>query len=418
MYCSKYKNNYSSLNSKSYLCLILLLLIIFNYSCSTTKRFEKSEFDTSIKSDKLIRVLISESKKFKILLESESEIVDKNGKRINVEKNSSVQFIFSNKGIKILVNEKEFRSQEFLIFPPINNYLQFNGKKYRGLFKLVSNSTSILLINYLDIEDYVKGVILMEMPLGKGNDNYEAIKAFSILARTFALKRKIHSKDSFDLYSDTRDQVYGGIDSENEISNSLVDFTKGQILSYENNIATVFYHSTCGGYTENVENVFNSNPFPYLVSLKDDNPPNCKISPRFDWEEKLSNQIIAKRLFESKLISDKNSIIKKIEIVSRFESGRVNKLKITVLEYKMEKEIELYSNNIRFVLKNSRGKILPSSNFQISTSGNNFVFKGIGFGHGVGMCQWGAINLSRNGKSYLEILNHYFPKTEIKKLYD
>lgn len=204
--------------------------------------------------------------------------------------------------------------------------------------------------------------------------------------------------------------------SENEITNSIVDSTRGQLLFYNGNIATIFYHSTCGGYTENVENVFKSNSFPYLISKKDGSPENCIISPRFNWEESLSENLIIKRLLESNYITDKNCKLKSIDIISRFNSGRVKELKLSIIENKKLKEVFLYSNNIRFVLRNSKGSILPSSNFLIQKqTGNVYRLKGIGYGHGVGICQWGSIKLSKDGTNFKEILNYYFPKTEIKQ---
>jgi stage II sporulation protein D len=278
--------------------ITIIVVIFFTLSCSTSKRIEKTDRETLFKKSEQIRVLLSESKKIKIDFDSDAEIIDVIGRRISVEKKSSVQFIYSNVGVKGLIKDKEVFSKEFLVVPKSNKYLLFNEKKYRGYFKIVTNSSSLMLINYLDIEDYVKGVILKEMPLGKGEDNFEAIKAFSILVRTYAMKKKLESKDFFDLYYDTKDQVYGGMSSESDITNSLVNLTKGQLLFYQNNIATIFYHSTCGGYTENVENVFKSGPIPYLISNQDNNPANCIISPRFNWEESLDENLIIKRLLE------------------------------------------------------------------------------------------------------------------------
>ncbi len=416
---SEYPVKYKITNSTLIKLLVIVLILLFSFSCLTSKRVAKADKEITLKKSEEVRVLLSESKKIKIDFDNETEIIDIIGGRSSIKKKSSVQFIISNSGIKSLLKDKEIFSKEFLIVPKSNNYLLFNGKKYRGYFKIISNSSSLMLINYLNIEDYVKGVILKEMPLGKGEDNYEAIKAFSILARTYAMKKKLESKEFFDLYDDIRDQVYGGMSSENEITNSLVDFTKGQLLFYNKSIATVFYHSTCGGYTENVENVFNSHPIPYLISKQDNNLPNCSISPRFEWEESFSENIIIKRLLESNYISDRNSRIKSIEIISRFKSRRINELKITVIENKKLKEVSLFSNNIRFVLKNSKGSILPSSNFDVQKqSGEKYIFKGKGFGHGVGMCQWGSIKLSKEGTNFKEILNFYFPETEIKKVYD
>lgn len=419
MHYSKYQTKYKHPNSIFLVQLIIVFILIFSFSCSTSRRFEKTDKETLFNKNEQIRVLLSESKKFNIDVEKDAEIIDNIGRRISVGKNSSVQFILSSNGIKALLKGKEVFSKEFLIVPKSNSYLQFNENKYRGYFKIVLNSSSLMLINYVDIENYVRGVILKEMPLGNADENFEAIKAFSILARTYAMKKKLEQKEFFDTYSDTRDQVYGGLDSENESTNKLVDLTKGQFLFYEDKFATVFYHSTCGGYTENVENVFKSEPLPYLESVKDGNSANCKISPRFDWQETLSVELIIKRLIETNYISNKNSTIKDIRIVSRFKSGRVNELKITVIENKKSKEVSLFSNNIRFVLKNSKGNMLPSSNFDVQKqSGDKYIFKGKGFGHGVGMCQWGSIKLSKEGANFKEILNFYFPKTEIKRIYD
>lgn len=398
--------------------LILIVSLLFTYSCVSVKRTEKNNISNNFDQKREIQVLLYESKSIQIDFD-EVDILDDSGKKIISSKESFAKFASSSNEVKCEVNNKSFFSKEFSIIPKSGKNISFNDITYRGYFKVVKNNSQLLLVNCVDIEDYVKGVILKEMPLGKGNENYEALKAFSILSRTYAMKRKLESNQLFDSYPDTRDQVYGGMNSENEVTNKLVDLTKGQILYYDNTIATVFYHSTCGGYTENVENVFNPKPLPYLISKQDNHPPNCEISPRFFWEESFNEKLIIKRLFESKLILDMNSQLKEIKVISRFNSGRVNELKISLLENKKLKEVSLFSNNIRFVLKNSNGRILPSTNFVIKIEKNKeVIFKGKGFGHGVGMCQWGSIFLSRKGLNFNEIISFYFPKTEIKKIYD
>lgn len=396
---------------------ILIASLLITYSCVSVKKTEKNNISINFDQKREIRVRLYESNSFQIDFD-DIYLLDDSGNKIISSKDSFVKFVSSRDEVKCEVNNKSFFSKEFSILPKDGKNISFNDISYKGYFKVVKNNSQLLLVNYVDIEDYVKGVMLKEMPLGKGIENYEALKAFSILSRTYVMKRKLESNQQFDAYPDTRDQVYGGMNSENEVTNKLVDLTKGQILYYDNTIATVFYHSTCGGYTENVENVFNSKPLPYLVSKQDNHPPNCEISPRFFWEESFNEKLILKRLFESKLISDKNSQLKEIKVISRFNSGRVNELKISLLENKKLKEISLFSNNIRFVLKNSNGSILPSTNFVIKIEKNKVIFKGKGFGHGVGMCQWGSIFLSRKGLNFNEIISFYFPKTEIKKIYD
>lgn len=397
---------------------LLLSISFFINSCVPTKRIPK-ETQVEIREKNSIRVLLEESKEMKITLDNEAILIFNLSEKITLNKNSHLTFFLEEDGLKCKIGRKTLSSDNFILESKNGKVISFNRKSYRGFLRIVKNSSQIYLINILNIEDYVKGVVLKEMPLGNGEGNFEALKAFSILSRTYAMKKVNEEKKFFDTYADVRDQVYGGVNSENEITNKLVDLTKGQVLFYNDKIATIFYHSTCGGITENVENVFKSEPLPYLTSKKDGSSANCKISPRYEWQETFSESLIIKRLIESNYISDKNSKLRDIKIISRFNSGRVNELKITIVEKNKLKEISLFSNNIRFILRTSKGSILPSTNFEIyKTNNEDFFFKGIGFGHGVGMCQWGSIHLSRSGWNYKEIIDFYFPKTRIKKVYD
>jgi stage II sporulation protein D len=260
-----------------------------------------------------------------------------------------------------------------------------------------------------------------EMPIGKGKENYAALKAFSICIRTYASNKINENKEFFDIYSDTRDQVYGGVEGETEYTNGIVDETKGQLLVYEDQPAIIFYHSTCGGFTENVENVFTKKNIPYLKGVEDDNDAYCKISPRYEWIEKYSESIFIARLYKSKLIESKKYKLSDVKIKSRFNSGRVNELDIIVNNgEEIQKTIFLLSNQIRSIIRSSDDKsILKSTLFNINLDNeNNVVITGKGKGHGVGLCQWGAIGQSKKGKDYKEILNHYFPGTNIKSIYD
>lgn len=200
-----------------------------------------------------------------------------------------------------------------------------------------------------------------------------------------------------------------------------MDETAGQILTYEYRPATIFYHSTCGGFTEDVENVFGSESIPYLESVEDGPDHYCKISPRYEWKENYSEEVFIDRLFKADLIESNNYRVDNIEIISRFESGRVNKLKISLLDKNgNEKTITLIGNNMRSVIRSGDNKsILKSNYFEVELNQNKeIVIDGKGSGHGVGMCQWGAIGQSKLGVDYLNILSHYFPGTKIKNSYD
>jgi stage II sporulation protein D len=215
--------------------------------------------------------------------------------------------------------------------------------------------------------------------------------------------------------------VYGGVEGETEYTNKIVDETNGQLLFYENEPAIIFYHSTCGGQTEDVSNVFRKNNVSYLSRVKDGDEPYCKISPRYEWIENYSELTFIDRLFKAKLIESIKYELFDINIKSRYNSGRVNELEIFVYDdIGNQKTISLNDNKIRSIIRSGDGKsILKSTLFNINLDNNkNIVIKGKGNGHGVGLCQWGAIGQSKEGIHYAEILNHYFPGTSIKNLYD
>jgi stage II sporulation protein D len=166
--------------------------------------------------------------------------------------------------------------------------------------------------------------------------------------------------------------------------------------------------------------VFTKENIPYLTSIEDGSEPYCKISPRFEWTETYSSELLISRLKNYSLIDNVNYSLEDISIISRFNSGRVNEMEIIVVDEDREKKsIIIKGNEIRSVLRTADGKnILWSTLFDLSLKSNSVVLRGKGFGHGVGLCQWGAIALSRKGWNYEDILNHYYPGTETGNLND
>ncbi|MCZ7612644.1 MAG: SpoIID/LytB domain-containing protein [Ignavibacteriaceae bacterium] len=287
-------------------------------------------------------------------------------------------------------------------------------------FKFLLLARFINVINIINLEDYVKGVLAKEMPIGKNEENLEALKALAICVRTYALQKVKNGNVYFDLYADTRDQVYGGADAENPVSNKAVEQTNNMILKFEDNPALVYYHSTCGGYTENSQNVFTKEHLPYLSGIKDGSDPYCKISPRFEWKETYSKELIIERLKAYSLLNNNNYTLKDIIILSTFDSGRINELEFKVVDTNgNEKSIVVKGNEIRNVLRTANGKsILWSNMFELIVSSDSVELIGKGFGHGVGLCQWGAISLSKMGWSYEDILDHYYPGTYQESIND
>jgi len=404
-----------------YLTLFLFPILIY-VGCSGSERYTHDENEVEITAlANEVRLLIEESINGKeILIETESILSDTEGSDIQINPGDKLLFSAANDLLTLRFRKNYYESKYFFLAANNSNQpLKYNGFKLRGKLKLLSNRNSISVINHVDIESYIKGVIPKEMPLGKGEENFEALKAFAICARTYTLM-KMKREKNFDLYIDTRDQVYGGVDVEKPISNKAVDETKDLILTYNNKPAIVFYHSTCGGKTEDVKNIFGIDTAYYLSGVDDGINPYCSISPSFEWEEVFSSSLFIERLKLAGLVDSLFDVLENIYIEDRFESGRVNELRIELSssETGEKKSISLFGNNIRGIIRTANNKsILKSIWFDLTLDENkNVIIHGKGYGHGVGLCQWGAVSQSRAGIKFKEILSHYFPGTEISYL--
>ena len=423
--------------SKTFL-FFLITFNLFLLSCAPSKRFpdqrdkeakiekeekaEKEEMTLPEFSFSEIRVSMQglippES----LVIQSPVYLYDQESKIALIKTGNTINCFDDYGKTRLSIEGECFNGEKFyLISAEGDEIVKINGKRYRGKIQISSSSNSIDVINLLNLEDYVKGVLAKEMPLGKNEENLEALKALAVCVRTYAIQKMKDGKIYFDLYADTRDQVYGGVDAESPISNRAADETKNIILKHNDNPAIVYYHSTCGGCTEASENVFTKVQLPYLISIKDGDEPNCKISPRFQWEERYSRELIISRLKSYSLLDNLNYSLEDISIISRFSSGRVNEMEIEVISDGGEKKsIIIKGNEIRSIIRNADGKsILWSTMFDVSLKSNSVELSGNGFGHGVGLCQWGAISLSRKGWDFKEILNHYYPGTKAEKMND
>ena len=407
----------------------LYILVLTLSGCGGSKRFTsdesyrkyyEKEFKTEINT---IRVLLDENpSKIILSLQSSVYLFRENRKIIKVNGGSSLECYIENDELNIRYGRQNFTGKYFQLIP-LNGegVIRFNGKSFKGSVKIVLENAAIKIINFVDLENYLKGVIAEEMPLGENDENYEALKAFAIVARTYAFNKMDEGKLLYDIFPDTRDQVYGGKDAEYSLSSKAVDETRGMILTYDGEPAVVYYHSTCGGKTAAVENVFPVKPLPYLQSIRDGDGPYCKISPRFKWEETFTESSFIKKLYNAKLIDSEDYEVNEVFVESRFPSGRVNELKI-ILDNRSggRKEIILYGNDIRTKIRTAEKDLaLWSTLFDVyMNSYEQVIINGKGYGHGVGLCQWGAIGQSREGIGYEKILELYFHGTEIGRIND
>lgn len=422
---------------------ILLIVLLTQSSCSSSKRFtsENEDYESKIGSEvvakdettgysgiqlsdsEIIRVLLNEYNSAKtVRIESTVDLISDDSKLAIINKGNEILIEPSSGRLNISILDKRFTLNDFLISPANGEkIIKIDGREFRGKIKIINSGGKLNFINQISLEDYVKGVMLKEMPSGRGNENYEALKAFSICARTYAYLKIFERKTTYDIFPDTRDQVYGGVEGESEYTNKIVDETRSQILTYNNEPAIIFYHSTCGGNTESASNVFTNVSVDYLKSIKDGSPSNCMISPRYEWTEIIPEYQLINFLHAKGFIYNKNYSIKSVKVNSRFDSGRVKEIEFKLISQNEEEvSVKLFGNNIRSVIRTAdNNSILRSNYFDVSQAyDGNIVIKGKGSGHGVGLCQWGAINLSRKGIHYQEILEHYYPGTKIKKIDD
>lgn len=272
--------------------------------------------------------------------------------------------------------------------------LLVNGAHYLGNIEVWKGRSGLYLINELPMEEYIKNVVSAEV--GTSWD-MEALKVQAVIARTYALYQiKSNNNINYDLTSSVLHQVYKGTTIDPRISYAVIN-TEGEVLVYDGKIIEALYHSTCGGKTENAEEVFGKS-YPYMKSVES----NCEISPYWIWERKIPLTEIEKALN----LSD----IKEIAVKSYTATKRVKAVDIIhgsgILSVK--------SNDLRKSLGWSR---LPSTNFAITRDNGNITFEGKGYGHGVGLCQWSALAMARTGMNYKEILAYFYPGT-ILQIYE
>ncbi len=303
------------------------------------------------------------------------------------------------------------------------NRLQLDRFRYRGIMKLLPTGQTVQLINIVYMEDYLRGVVPPE--IGKRTDSeIEAVKAQAVAARTYALAHlQQYPAEEYDMKSSIMDQIYQGMTVENRLTNRSIDATAGQAITYDDQFINAYYHSTCGGMTDDIESVWDRKETPYLKAVEDSGA--CSWSKYYTWREVFTEQQLRGRI-EQYLSSDRGrdlviGRITGVELSERTPGGRV----MTLIVKTARDSYRFKKDRIRWVIGRTSNPdlILPSDRFDVvigrDASGQleSVTFKGRGYGHGVGMCQCGAIGLARQGWSFDKILKHYFTGVDINKTY-
>jgi stage II sporulation protein D len=339
-----------------------------------------------------------------------------------------IKFIFHENGIEIADENGmlTFGLAEVRFMPRYESSLVlFNSRAYRGYFKCRYQGPlgNVLVLNVVDIEGYLKGVLPGEIG-DRTSDEYEAVKAQAVAARTYAVWKLTDTESSGKLSPTVADQVYTGYDAEKEFLSSGIDQTRGEILVYDGSPIAAYYHAVCGGHTSPVEKIWPEKPpAPYLVGAVDDT--FCSWAKAYSWNETYAIDTLRKLVagyFTGRGGARQGDFaeITDINFTIDFESGRVEMMEV-VTPMGIFRET---SDRIRWVLlRQSNSKaILPSTNFTMEKKLNEgklveLKIIGLGNGHGVGMCQCGAIGRARAGEKYDSILRHYYGPARIEKIF-
>ncbi len=289
-----------------------------------------------------------------------------------------------------------------LRFHPKWRFIYIDKRPYRGVVEIREAKGALIVVNELRLENYIAGIINNEI---SSKWPLEAIKAQSVIARTYAIYQMEERKDNlFHMTGTYMDQVYTGAAVEDRASFSAVKKTVGEILVYKGQPALTLYHSNAGGVTEFARNVWGADE-PYLRSVKS---RYDKGAPNYRWELALSKVSLGEKL---RAAGYDIGPVRKIKIREYTKTGRVVGL---TLEDKEGRIVEVKGESLRKILGYA---ILRSTLFKVSNNRRGFVFKGRGSGHGVGLSQWGAKGMAEAGAGYKKILRHYYAGTAIKKLY-
>ena len=292
---------------------------------------------------------------------------------------------------------------------------------------LYAVDSGVRIVNRVAVEAYLRGVVPRELGVRSAGDR-AALEAQAVAARSYAITRLGNVSRAYDLTATTTDQVYGGADAENALADAAVAATEGLVLMYNGRAVSAPYHSTCGGSTAAPNELWRSQNEPFLQAVSDRIPGTdrfyCDIAPRFRWERSWradSLTAIVERYVRSYATVPPGPAgeVRAVAVEGQTPSGRVSVLSIETdrITYRLR------GNDIRYVLRSAGGELLNSTYFSPevlpSPDGRlaRLTIRGLGYGHGVGMCQWGAIGRARAGQDFRTILRTYFPGTSVARAY-
>ena len=306
--------------------------------------------------------------------------------------------------------------------------LRYDNRRYRGELWFTPTDSGILVVNRVPVEDYLRGVVPIELGTRQPGDR-AALEAQAIAARSYAYIRvpsdgSVEPRSGWHMVATIRNQVYAGLDVEASIVNDAIDRTAGLVIRYNGLLVDAPYYSSCGGHTAAPKESWRDvREEPYLQSVDDTDPrtgrPYCDLSPRNHWTAEFDarqlSDMVRRALVAAGTRDPRPGVVTEMRVEGRTASGRA-----TALVLRTDRgDVIVQNNEIRNVLRDARGAILSSTYFSVDRESrarghlSGVTVHGHGNGHGVGMCQWGAIGRSRAGIDARTILRHYYPGTVV-----
>lgn len=311
--------------------------------------------------------------------------------------------------------------------------VRIGGTRYRGDIIFSATDTGILVVNQLPVEEYLRGVVPLELPTRRPSD-VAALEAQAIAARSYSYQRVPASgpppSAGWHVTATQQHQVYGGVDAEHPVVDAAVAATAGLVLQYAGRLVDAPYSASCGGRTAGPREAWrDARESPYLRPVDDTDPRTgnayCDISPRNQWTTEFDQtqlgEIVSRALrsegqvMQTVANGGRAPRMRSFAIGDRTPSGRAAAIVLRT----DAGDVTISARDIRPLLRDARGAALPSTYFSVVREAraggrlSGLTLRGVGHGHGVGMCQWGAIGRARAGADARTILRHYYPGTVV-----
>ncbi len=348
-----------------------------------------------------VRVLVAENRPaFSVASSGGLTVTDTTGRHILAQRADGRPLRLAPQRGNVLVREMGTGAPILLVWPGRTPTVGLDGQPYRGRLEIHPVNGSLLAVDVVELEEYLQGVLKDEIPPGWPA---EAIKAMAVTARTYAVYRIQQDPTAlFNVRATTASQVYGGAADEDPRTTWAVQATRGQILTINGEPIPAFYHSCSGGATEDAQDVFGLN-FDTVFGVRDDFSLNC---PYALWIERLTASQIETALRQAGYPVGR---ILRIQDLLRSRTGRI----VRIAVQHSRGTLILEGKRFREALGND---LIRSTDFAVRPDGDGFTFVGRGWGHGVGLSQWGAKEMADLAYQYQNILKFYFPLAQLRMM--